>query len=87
MKNLTPSPDYRVVFAAIPDFCLLLRPDFTIAEASDRCLRESGRRRDEIVDRDFFQTFGAVLAAAAQLGASFERVLRTRQPDRIELQT
>ena len=86
MKNQIPAPDYRAVFAAIPESCLLLRPDFTIAEVSERCLHDSGRRRDDVIDRDFFQAFGAVPAAAMQLRGSFERVLRTRLPDRVELQ-
>jgi signal transduction histidine kinase len=88
MKSQIPAPDYRAVFAAIPESCLLLRPDFTIAEVSDRCLRNSGRRRDEVIDCDVFQAFAAMPAAGAtQLRASLERVLKTRQPDRIELRT
>jgi signal transduction histidine kinase len=82
----TPPLDYRRLFEASPGLYALLRPDLTIAAASDAYLRATMTRREDILDRPLFEVFpenpdqpgpSAMLNASASL----ERVLRTGLPD------
>ncbi len=83
------SLDFRAVFEAAPEACLLIAPDaprFTIAAANDAYLRVTRLQREEIVSHGMFEAFperpdDPAAVGAANLRASLERVIRTREPD------
>ena len=76
--------DHRAVFSAIPGSYLLLLPDagFTIVNASEGYIRSS-RMSPSFVGRSVFDMFPEREGATtmAQLRASLERVVATKQPD------
>lgn len=81
--------DYRAVFGALPSSYLLLRADeaFTILDASEGYLRVTHRTRD-IIGQSVFAAFpereGETLHV--QLRASLERVVATRETDKMAVQ-
>jgi PAS domain S-box-containing protein len=80
--------DYRLVLENSPWPCLILRPDFTVAMASEAYLKANGMRREDLLDRPLPDVFPSDPSGASteSLRASLERVLRTRQPDSIALE-
>lgn len=91
--SMNNAPDFRLLFDSVPAPVVVLAPDsprFTILAASDAYLRETEKRRDEIVGRPFFEVVPddpeQPSGAEANSRASFERVLQRRLPDQQALQ-
>lgn len=86
--------DFQRLFAAVSAAFLVLAPDaprFTIREVNMAYLTATKRTRDELIGRGLFEAFpdnpddvGAT--GVANLRASLERVLATRQPDAMPVQ-
>ena len=57
MVQSVPTPDFRTLFEAIPDPCVVLTPDFRIVAASDSYLRVTMTKREEITGRGLFEVF------------------------------
>ena len=78
--------DFLRLFRAIPGLYLVLRPDFSIVDASDAYLRATLTQRDSIVGRLVFDVFpdnpdDTDPMSQSSLRASLERVVRDRAPD------
>jgi PAS domain S-box-containing protein len=89
----TPSeaPDFAALFASVPDRYLVLRPDLTIVAVSDAYLRATMTIREAIVGRPLFAVFPDNPAepdadGVANLRASLQRVMTSRQPDAMPVQ-
>lgn len=86
-----PSPDYRLVFRAMPGRHVLLTPDLVIVDASDAYLEAAMRDRGQLVGRVIFDAFpdnpdGPEASGTRNLRASLERVLAQRTRDAMALQ-
>lgn len=86
-----PRIDYRALFAATPSPYLVLNPDLVVIEANDAYLRATGRTREELIGRYLFDVHPDNPAdpeadGVANLTASLERVLRSREPDTMAMQ-
>ena len=84
-------PDYGAVFDAAPGSFLLLSPDLTIVGVTDAYLAATMTSREGIVGRPLFEVFpdnpdDPSADGVRNLRASLERVLATRQPDRMPVQ-
>jgi PAS domain S-box-containing protein len=86
-----PSSDFRLLFEAVPDPCLVLDPELRIVCVNDAYLRATMTRREEIVGHGLFVIFpdnpdepGAT--GVRNLRASLNRVLRDRVPDVMAVQ-
>jgi anti-anti-sigma regulatory factor len=84
-------PNFRALFQGAPDLYLALAPDLTIVGVSDSYLRATMTERAEIVGRGLFEVFpdnpdDPVATGTANLGASLQRVLDHRAPDRMDVQ-
>src|SRR5207302_1025019 len=87
-------PDFRAFFEAVPGACLVLSADcprFTIVAVTNAYLQATLTRGGEILGRGLFEVFpdnpgdpGAT--GTANLRASLQRVLETREPDTMVLQ-
>jgi len=91
--RLTPASglDYRTLFESCPGLYLVLRPDFTIAAASDAYLRATMTRREDIAGRFLFDVFpdnpdDPYADGVRNLRASLERVVRERAADAMAVQ-
>ncbi|UEM03819.1 response regulator [Skermanella rosea] len=73
---------YRSLFDASPNPYVLLDRNLTILGCNGAYLNVTGRTREQIVGRNMFDAFPGG-DNEAQLRASFDRVLRTRQVDAI----
>ena len=79
------------LFWASPAPFMILKPDaphFTIAEVNDAYLSATMRTRDEVVGRGIFEAypdnpFDETIGGVSALRASLERVLTSRQPDKL----
>jgi two-component system, LuxR family, sensor kinase FixL len=80
------SPDFRVLFQAVPGLYLVLAPDLTIVAASDAYLRATLTDRQNIVGHGLFETFPEKPGDLDNLRASLERVLQFRRPDAVAVQ-
>ena len=86
-------PDFRTVFEAAPELCLVLLPDaprYTIVAVSDAYARATMTTRDEILGRGFFDVLPDNPAdptggGVTKLSASLEHVLTERVPDAVEM--
>ncbi|TCZ61094.1 PAS domain-containing sensor histidine kinase [Roseicella aquatilis] len=86
--------DYRHLFAASPAPFLVVAPDaprFTIREVNSAYLAATGRTRDALIGRGIFEAFpdnpdDADATGVANLRASLERALATKQPDVMPVQ-
>ena len=90
LKQL-PVYDYAAVFEKTPGLYLVLDPSFTIVAANDAYCDATKRARDAIVGRHLFEAFPdnpSDLSANGvdMLRASLLRVLKTRKPDRMDVQ-
>jgi signal transduction histidine kinase/ActR/RegA family two-component response regulator len=82
--------DYRALFHALPGLYVVLRPDFTIAAASDAYLAATFTRREDILGRGIFEVFpadpDADATAVDSLRVSLNRVLATGRADAMQVQ-
>jgi signal transduction histidine kinase len=83
---------WQAAFQAAPDPYLLLSPELVILDASDGYLEATMTRREQIVGRGLFEVFPenpevAVPDGVRNLRGSVRRVLETKAPDRMPLQT
>lgn len=82
--------DYAQVFAAVPAPCVVLDPQLVIVAANDAYLAVTGRRREQLIGRPFFDAFPQdpgeqAEHSAAQQRSSFETVLATGALDILTL--
>ncbi|MFF7952281.1 PP2C family protein-serine/threonine phosphatase [Streptomyces griseorubiginosus] len=85
------SIDYAAVFQALPGVVALVTPDLVFADVNEEFLGVSGRRREEIVGRYFFDVFpdnpnDEAATGMRNLAASLRRVLDTGERDAMALQ-
>ncbi|WP_030316430.1 PP2C family protein-serine/threonine phosphatase [Streptomyces sp. NRRL B-3229] len=85
------SIDYAAVFQALPGVVALVTPDLVFADVNEEFLSVSGRRREEIVGRYFFDVFpdnpnDRAATGMRNLAASLRRVLDTGERDAMALQ-
>ena len=59
MSTQEPTPDFRLVFEALPGLYLILTPDFRIVAASDSYLRATNTTRGDVLGRGIFDVFPA----------------------------
>jgi len=83
--------DFRVLFESAPGTYLVLDPDLRIVAATDAYLQKTMTVREEIVGRDLFEVFpdnpnDPAATGTRNLRASFEIVLRTREPHTMAVQ-
>lgn len=86
-----PQPDFRALFESVPGLYLVLTPELEIVAVSQAYLEATMTRREEILGRYMFEVFpdnpaDPVATGVRNLGASFERVLRTRRADAMAVQ-
>jgi len=95
MNNSRPTePDFRLLFESAPGLYLVLLPDaprYTIVALSDAYARATHTDREAILGRGLFEVFpenpaDAQAESMRNIGASLERVIRTRAPDALALQ-
>jgi len=84
-------PEFHRLFEASPDLYLVLAPDLTIVAVNDAYAQATRTQRAQILGRGLFDVFpdnpGDPQAdGVGKLGASLQRVLLLRQPDRMALQ-
>ncbi|MBD0255159.1 MAG: PAS domain-containing protein [Cytophagales bacterium] len=85
--------NYQLAFEALPGSFILLAPDrprFTILGFSEELLRQSGRRRQDIVGKGIFEVFPENPAAPSATGpasmkSSLEEAIDTRQAHQMPL--
>ena len=51
--------DYQAIFKRIPAVMVALSPDFTILDVSDETAELTGRKAEDLIGRDVFDTFRA----------------------------
>ncbi|BAL22561.1 diguanylate cyclase domain-containing protein [Azoarcus sp. KH32C] len=86
-----PAPDYQRVFEAVPTPCVILDRRFNIVGANDAYLQNTLTSLPDILSRPIFDLFpdnpdDAGATDVANLRASLERVLASRQPDPMPVQ-
>jgi signal transduction histidine kinase len=89
-----PALDFRVLFEESPDILLALLPDaptFTMVAATRARLAATHTTREQTIGRGLFELFpdnpdDEVATGTANLRASLERVVATRQPDTMAVQ-
>ena len=82
--------NFQVWFDALPHLVLVLSrgPDFIMLAANEGRLRGTNTRREECIGHSVFEVFGNNPDELSDFGtgvlrASLERVMRTREPDRM----
>jgi PAS domain-containing protein len=85
------APDFRLLFDATPIPLLVLTPDFTMVAANEARLSATMTTREQILGCNVFDVFpdnpeDATATGAANLRASLDRVLRTRETDAMPIQ-
>src|SRR5688572_10772455 len=87
---VVPAPDFRTLFEASPDLCVVLSPDLTILAVSDAYLRAPGTVRSEIVGRNLLSVFPPSGNGNGDnnggLAASLRSVLTSCRPDTMAVQ-
>ncbi|PWI04777.1 protein phosphatase [Streptomyces sp. NWU339] len=83
--------DYRALFAVACSPCLVLDPELVIVEVNEAYLRATGRTREELIGRYFFDAYPENPAdpdadGVHNLNASLQRVLRSKGPDTMAVQ-
>ncbi|MEI9992629.1 MAG: PAS domain-containing protein [Rhizomicrobium sp.] len=89
--NRLPTAEFAVVFDGTPGLYLVLDPSFMIVAANDAFCAATMTERDAILGRHLFEVFpdnpGDSAADGVQnLRASLLKVLKSRQPDRMNVQ-
>lgn len=90
-ERLSSGTNYHLIFESAPWPCLILRPDLTIAGASEAYLAAAELERAMIINRPLLQVFPKPAddpagETARNLKSSLERVLQTHQPDSVALE-
>ncbi len=85
------APDFKALFEASPSPYLVLAPDVTIVAVSDSYLRATMTERASIIGRYMFDVFpdnpgDPAGSGVANLRASLDRVLSTREADTMAVQ-
>jgi serine phosphatase RsbU (regulator of sigma subunit) len=82
--------DYAALFEELPSPCAVLGPDLVIAGVNRAYRNATGRSREGLLGRSIFDSFpnsaDPEADGAENLGASLNRVLRSREPDTMALQ-
>ncbi|WP_406729486.1 SpoIIE family protein phosphatase [Streptomyces sp. GD-15H] len=83
--------DYRALFAVASSPYLVLDPELVIVEANEAYLRATGRTREELLGRYFFDAHPENPAdpdadGVHNLQASLQRVMRSKEPDTMAVQ-
>ena len=78
--------DYRAIFKRIPAVMVALSPDFTILDISDETAELTGRKAEDLIGRDVFDTFrpnpdDSGEPGPRELRASLESVVATGERD------
>ena len=81
------------LFEAVPGSSVLLLPNtplFTVVAVTEAFVQASGRRKNELIGKGFFEAFPELTSVTEtedekQLRESFELVLRKKQPHRLPL--
>ena len=86
-----PSPDFQTLFETAPDLYLVLDPALTIVAATDKYLRATMTRREEIVGRNIFDAFpdnpdDEEATGVSNLRASLDLVRAGLAPDTMAVQ-
>ncbi len=84
--------DFETLFESAPAMMLVLNPDFRIVAASNAYLQHTNTRREDIIDHDVFDILPAYSGDPKPSGnrglrVSLERVLRSRKPHAMAMQT
>lgn len=82
---------FRLLHRAHPSAYLVLSRDFTVEEASENWLIATMKRRDEMIGRNLFEAMpdnpdDPAATGVRNLRASLQRVLKTREADRMPVQ-
>jgi two-component system, sensor histidine kinase len=90
-SDISPLPDFRLLFEGAPAPYLVLTPEFVIRAASDAYLQATMTTRADIVGRHVFDLFpdnptDAGATGVRNLSASLRRVLDDRKADRMPVQ-
>jgi len=91
MEELTPKPDFRLLFESVPGLYLVLMPDFRIIAVSDAYLRATMTKRESILGRDIFDVFpdnpqDPTATGVRNLRASLDVVLREKRSNAMAVQ-
>lgn len=91
MSSPVPPCDFQTIFDALPGIYLILAPDFTMVAANDARLKATMTTRQDTLGRKLFDIFpdnpgDPQATGVANLRASLQRVLETRQPDTMAVQ-
>ncbi len=91
MGSSVPDSDFLTIFQALPGIYLILKPDFTMVAASDARLKATMTTREATLGRNLFDLFpdnpdDPAATGVANLKASLQRVLATKQPDTMAVQ-
>ncbi|WP_400192681.1 PAS domain-containing protein [Hymenobacter sp. B81] len=76
----TASPDYQHLFRLLPHNYLLLQPDGTIVDNSDRHVAVSMLPREQSAGRNIFEAYPSAPESQRELDASHEHVRRHKEP-------
>lgn len=90
-RNRLPTSEFAGVFENAPGLYLVLDPSFTIVAANDAYCTATMSDRDAIVGRHLFEAFpdnpeDSSADGVENLRASLLKVLKSRQPDRMDIQ-
>jgi PAS domain-containing protein len=90
-RALPPAPDFAGVFEKTPGLYLVLDPSFAIVAVNDAYCAATMTLRDDILGRYMFEVFpdnpgDSAADGVHNLRASLLNVLKTRQPDRMNIQ-
>ncbi|MGO8956591.1 MAG: PAS domain S-box protein [Streptosporangiaceae bacterium] len=82
--------DYQAIFKRIPAVMVALSPDFTILDVSDETAELTGRKAEDLIGRDIFDTFRPNPGDSGEPGprdlrASLESVVATGERDVLPL--
>ena len=94
LQTARPAPDFRRLFEASPDVLLVLLPDaprYTMVAATETRLKVTNTTREQVIGHGLFELFpdnpdDPSATGTANLRASLQRVLDTRQPDTMAVQ-
>ncbi len=84
-------PDFRRLFESVPGNYLILSPTLSIVAVSDAYLKATMTKRTDIVGLSLFEVFpdnpdDPAATGTANLRASLNRVLQTKEPDTMAVQ-
>ncbi len=91
MSDLVPEPDFQTIFDSLPGIYLVLKPDFTMVAANEARLKATMTTREGSLGKNLFDLFpdnpdDPAATGVANLKASLQRVLQTKQADTMAVQ-